>query len=168
MASAKDNLNKEYRNWVRLFILIDYGVKKLCYDVFFKKENWPTDGVQLYRRLKSEQSIISQLINKHQIICLSIGFTDHRDFDLTLFTSIMKVIFGSKYQSLVKDLRNLGNQECHISNKQLPDTNFGTIWKCTADILENHSFDFSLVHDLKDFDLFSDQRVEDIVICIQG
>ena len=164
MATAKDNVNKEYRNWVRLFMLIDYSARKPCSDVLFKKGKRPTDGVQFYRRLECEQSRICQFVDEHQILCLFSRFRNHGDFDLALFMRIIEMIFGSKYESLVKDLRTLSNRE----SKELSNTDFGTIWKCLADILQNQGFDLSLVDDLKDCDLFSDQQVQDIVICIQG
>ena len=157
MAAVKDNSSYKHRNWVRVFIQIDYGSRQLCHDVLYKKEKWSTDGVQFFRRLEPEQSRICQFNIEHQILCPSSGFTDHCDVDLTLFSRVIEVIFGSKYESLLKDVNNLRNQECHRGNKELPDTDFDTIWKCTADILQNHSFDLSLVDDLKDGDLFLDQ-----------
>ena len=58
MAAAKANLIQEYRNWIRVFILLDCDGGERCLHVFFKKENWPSDGVQLHKRLKPEQSRI--------------------------------------------------------------------------------------------------------------
>ena len=113
MAAAKDNLIQEYRNWVWLFILIDYDCGELCLDVFFKKENWPTDGVQLHKSLKSEQPRLCWFKNQCQIFCQSSGITNYNDFYLTLLTRIIEVIFGSEYEALVKDMRNLRNKECH-------------------------------------------------------
>ena len=168
MASAKDNFSQEYRNWVRLFILIDHGGRQLCHDVLFKKENWPTDGVQLYQKLQPLQSKICQFKNQRQVISPPSGFVDHNDFDLTLFTKIIEVTFGKKYESLVKDVRNARNQESHRGNKELSDTDFDKLWRDTADMLENHGFDLSLVDGLKDGDPFSDNRFKDKVISIQG
>ena len=168
MTAAKGNSSKEYRNCVQDFIVIDYSARKLCSNVLFKKEMWPTDGVELYRRQESEQSRICQLNNEYQILCLSGGFIDHHDFDVTFFTRVIEIIFGSKYQSLLKDLRNSRNQECHKSNKELPNTELEAFWKCTADILQNHGFNLSLGDEFKDYDLFLDQRVQGIVICVQG
>ena len=68
----------------------------------------------------------------------------------------MEVIFGIKYESLVKDSRNLRNQGSRRGNKELPDTDFDNPWKCTAGILQKHNFDLSLVDDLKEGDPFSE------------
>ena len=152
MATAKDNVNKEYRNWIQPLMFIDYSARKPSCNVFFKKENRPTDGVQFYIRLESEQSRVCQFVDEHQILRLFNRFRSRHDFDLALFMRIIEIIFGSKYELLIKDLRTLSNRD----NKELPDTDFGTIWKCSADILQNQGFDLSLVDDLKDCDLFSD------------
>ena len=147
MATAKDNVNKEYRNWVRLFMLIDYSGRKPCSDVLFKKGKRPTYGVQFFRRPECEQLRICQFTDEHQIFS---RFRNHHDFHLGLFMRIIEIIFGSKYESLVKVLRTLSNRD----NKELSDTDFGTLWKCSGDILQNQGFDLSLVDDLKDCDLF--------------
>ena len=58
MAAVIENGIQEYRNWVRVFVLIDYNGGKLCLDVLFIKGNWPIDGVNLHRRLEPEHSRI--------------------------------------------------------------------------------------------------------------
>ena len=114
MASVKDSLIQDYRNWVWIFV--DYGGRQLCLDVLFKKKKWPSDEVHLYKRLEPERSRICQFNNEHQILCPYSGFTDHCDFDLTFFMRVIELIFGSTCQSLGKDLRNLRNQECRRGN----------------------------------------------------
>ena len=91
MGAAKENLIQGYRNWLRVFILIDYVGGELCSDVLFKKENWPTDGVQLYKRLEPKQSRICRFKNQRQILCPSRGITNCNDFDLTLFVRIIEI-----------------------------------------------------------------------------
>ena len=98
----------------------------------------------------------------------SSGITNHNDFDMALFTRITEVICGSECESIVKDMRHLRNEECHRSNKEVPNTDFDNLWKCTGDVLEKCIFDLSLVNDLKDGDPFLNQLFQDIVICIQG
>ena len=51
--------------------------------------------------------------------------------------------------------------------KELPDSDFNTLWKSAADISLKYGFDFSLVNGLKDDDPFLDQQFKDIIICIQ-
>ena len=157
--TGKDNLMQECGNWVRVFNLIVYGSEELCLDMLFKKENWLTDGVHLYKKLEPEQSRICQFKNKRQVICPSSEIADHNDFDLILSTII-------KYESSAKDMENLGHQGCHRGSKNLPNTDFHNLWKCTADVLQKSTFDLSLVDDLKDGDPFSDQWFHNIIIYI--
>ena len=153
MAVSKANLIQESRYYVRVFILIGYGGGDRCHDVLLKKGNWSSAGVQLYKRLKPEQSRICWFNNQHQVLCQPSGIANYKDFDLTFFTRIIEVIFESKYGLLVNNLRNLRSQECHRSNKEVPNTDFDNIWKLTA-MLEKCIFDLSLVDDLKDGDRF--------------
>ena len=56
MASGKDNLIQEYRNWVLVLIPIDNGGRQLCCHVLFDKEHRLTDRMQLHKRIEPEQS----------------------------------------------------------------------------------------------------------------
>ena len=119
MAAVIENVIQEYRNWVQVFVLIDYNGGKLCLDVLFKKGNWPIDGVNLHKRLEPEHSRICCLENQCQVLCPSSGIADH-DFNLTFFTRIIDVIFGGKYESLVKDMRKIrGTRNVEAINKFL-------------------------------------------------
>ena len=117
-----------------------------------QKENLPSDGVQLHKRVEPEQARICWFEDQRQVLCLSSEVANYNFFYLIFFTRIIEVIFRSKYESLVKDMRNLRNVECHRSNKEVPNTDFVNVWKCTADMLEKCSLDVSLVNDLKDCD----------------
>ena len=153
MAVSKDNLIQESRYYVQVFILIGYGGGDRCLDVLLNKGNRSRDGGQLYKRLKPEQSRICWFNNQHQVLCQPSGIANHKYFDLTFFTRIIEVIFKIKYGLLVNNMRNLRSQECHRSNKEVPNTDFDNLWKLTA-MLENCIFDLSLVDDLKDGDPF--------------
>ena len=161
MAAAKDELS-QYKNWVRIFLLIDYGGREVCDNVLFNKENWPTDGAELFKRLKPLQSKICKYPDQREILCPSSGKTDHNKFDVTLFTRIIEVLFGSTYQSLVKDLRDARNNECHRGNKELSDTDFNQLWQRITKMLENYGFDVRSVDNLKAGDPFLDQRFKNI------
>ena len=167
MAAAKDKIS-QYKNWVRIFLLIDYGGREVCRDVLFNKEKWPTDGVELYKKLKPLQSKICRFKSQCETLCPSHGKTDHNKFDLTLFTGIIDVIFGSTYKSLVKDLRDARNNECHRGNKELSNTEFNDLWKHTTDMLQKYGFNITSVDNLRAGDPFLDRRFNDVVSSIQG
>ena len=161
MAVAKDNPCQEYEKWVRLTTLIDFAGRHLCYDVLFKTEKLPTDGALLYAELESLKSKICRYPDQCEIVFPSSKITDHNEFDLTLFTSIIANKFGDKYKKLVDDLRHVRNKEFHRGNKKtLSDTEFNKLWNDITNMLESHGFDMKLVIDLKSADLLSHQKFE--------
>ena len=168
MASAKDNLSQEYRNWVRLSILIDRDGRQLCPDALFEKENWPRDWVQLYQKLKPLLSKICWFKNQLPIISPPSGFTDHNDFDLTLFTRIIEVILerNTNHWWRMWEMRGTRNLVDETKNFLVPT--LIKHWKDTAAMLENHGFDMSLVDGLKVGDPFLDYLFKDIIISILG
>ena len=163
MATEKD-MSSEYKNWNRLFQLIDHGGKNICYNVLFKKEKWPTDGKKLYQKLQPHLSKICKFKKQRKILGPSNRSTDYKKFDLTLFTRIIEVMFGSKYKLLVKDLRDARNKECHRGDKTLSNPDFNQLWKRAEDMLQKHGFDVTSVKDLRTCDSSLDQQLKDIAI----
>ena len=101
MAGVKNSLSQEYRNQVRVFVLVDYVGRKLCPDVLFKSKGWLTAGMQLCKRLELEQPRMCRFENQRKILCPSIGITNYNVFYMTLFTGIVEVIFGGDNKSQV-------------------------------------------------------------------
>ena len=157
MTTGKDRLSQEYKNWLRVTILIDFAGRRLCHDVLFNKEKLPSDGAKLCDKLKPFKQKICQFKNQNEIICPPSGITDYNKFDLTLFTSIIQAMFKSKYDSLVHDLRDARNREFHRGNKELSDIEFNDVWIKTTNMLKKHKFDLTLVDDLKTCNPFSHQ-----------
>ena len=162
MSTAKD-ICQEYENWFRLMTLVDFAGRRLCRDVLFKLENLPEDEAQLFKRLEPLKSRICRYPNQHEILCPLTGKTDHSKFDVTLFTSIIAVIFRSKYKSLVDDLRKARNDLSHKGDKSLSDFHFNQLWNDTSQMLVKHGFDPKLVDELKDYDPVSLQKFSDIL-----
>lgn len=167
MATAKDEISKEYENWLRLMTLIHFGGKHLCRDVLFKQENLPTDGALLFKALEPIKSKM-KFADQREIICPTTGITDSGEFDLTLFTSVIENLFKGKYTSLVKDLRNARNTTFHKGNTRLSDNKFKKLWYETIYMLHGHGLDLQLVVDLEMCDLLSHQQYKRTVIFIQG
>ena len=165
MAAANITLSQEYQKWLRIMTLIDFAGRRLCRDVLFTKENLPTDGARLYEEIKD---LKCQFQDQKEILCPANGITDHTKFDLTLLTSIINKKFGNKYKSLVNDLRDARNRECHRGNKILSAAEFEQLWNDTTDMLTKYGFDVSLVNELKWCDIFSQYQLQDIAISIQG
>ena len=165
MTAAKD-ISEEYENWLRLMTLVDFAGRSLCRDVLFKIEKLPEDEVQLFKVLEPLKSKICRYPDQSEILCPPTGKTDHRKFDVTLFTSIITVKYGNKYKSLVDYLRNARNKEFHKGDKSLSGSDFNQLWNDTSQMLISHGFDPKLVKEVKDSDLFSHQKFRDILYLI--
>ena len=156
----------EYENWFRLTVLIDFGGRNVCHNVLFVKELLPTDGKSLYTSLINFKSKLCRFSDQARVIFPPSGITDFNKFDVTLYTSIISVLFGKKYKRLVDDLRFTRNKQFHRGNKELSHQEFGLLWVETADMLQSHGFDITLVDDLKTCSLSSQQQYIDIVFLI--
>ena len=165
MATAKD-ISQEYENWLRFITLVDFAGRSLCRNVLFNQENLPEDEVQLFNQLKPLESQICRFEGQREILCPSSGKTDHRTFDVTLFTNIIKVLFKDKYKSLVDYLRKARNKEFHRGDKSLSDTGFNQLWNDTSKTLVSHGFESKLVDEVKECNLFSHQKFRDIFLSI--
>ena len=159
MAVAMDSLSEEYENWLRLTILVDFSGRNLCHNVLFAQEKLPTDGKLLYKEL---ENLSCPFTDQRKIMCPSNGITNCDNFDVTLYTRIIKGKFGNKYDSLVNDLRNARNKLFHTGKKEIPDKEFNKLWKDTTDILQKHNFDLALVDGLKTSDIFSHKQFRSI------
>ena len=167
MAVAKDSLS-QYKNWLRIVLLLEYGSREVCCDVLFRKENWPTDGAELFKRLKPLQSKICRFRDQQEILCPSTGTTDHNKFDGVLFTAIIKVLFGSKYQSLVNDLRAARNSQYHRVDKELSDSEFNELWQHITNMFKKYGFDVASHDNLKAADPLLNQQLESLGKSLQG
>ena len=167
-ASVMDNLRKEFPNWLRIAVLVDYASRELCYEVLFTKENLPKDGALLYKELEYLKSDPRLFKDQYKTLFPTNGKTDYTAFDVTLLTKIIKSKFGNKYKQLVDDLREVRNKECHRGKKELPDNEFHQLWNEITDKLKQHNFNLQLIADLKECDIFSNQVYRDVAIAIQG
>ena len=75
-----------------------------------------------------------------EILCPSNGRTDESKFDLTLYTSLIQVMFQSKYDCLINDLRKYRNYLCHMGNKDMSDSEFKKEWNNACNKLQVHGF----------------------------
>ena len=138
MSTIVDNYqNSEY--WHRLVTLIDYAGRQLCKQVLHEKEGFPYDGAQLCRMLEVYKVLMKNEDQK-KILCPSNGITDESKFDITLYTGLISNMFGSKYSSLVMDLRNYRNHLYHMGKKDMPQSNFEDEWSSACFMLKRHGF----------------------------
>lgn len=157
---AFDNYQRSER-WFRLVSLIDYAGRQLCKEVLHSKESFSRDGRQLYVELEPYK-VKMQYREQKLILCPSNGITDETKFDIALYTSLIQVMFGSKYDALIKDLRDKRNELHHMANKNMSQSDFDKHWHSTWFMLKGHGFN-KVVADLKTGNLLSNRNLEKIL-----
>ena len=165
MATVKDIYQNSER-WLRLVTLIDYAGMYLCKEVLHTKEGLPYDGAQLYSCLKIYKDKM-RFKEQKEILCPSNGITDETKFDITLYTSLIQVMFGFKYNALIKDLRDNRNELHHMANKDMSQSDFNKHWNSTCSKLKGYGF-HKAVRDLKTGNLLSNQNLEKILGFIES
>ena len=164
MAAERDKLGREFENWLRLVVLVDYAGRQLCHYVVFHREKLPTDASKLCVELKHLVSKRHYQEDQREILCPSNGKTDPKKFDLTLWTSIIQDKFGDKYKSFREDLRKARNHLFHVGNKELSYQEFKQLWECNIHMLDYYGFNAKLVGDLETCNLFQHQWMKDLGI----
>ena len=160
MTTIKDIYQNSER-WLRLVTLIDHAGMHLCEEVLHTQEGLPYDGKQLYCRLKIYKDKM-RFKDQKEILYPSNGITDETKFDIALYTSLIQVMFGSKYDALIKDLRDKRNELHHMANKNMSQSDFDKHWHSTWFMLKGHGFN-KVVADLKTGNLLSNRNLEKIL-----
>ena len=74
---------KDFDNWLRLVVLINYAGKSLCDEILHEKETLPRDGAKLYYELKKYKNDMHYQIHK-DILCPSDEVIDESKFNLMI------------------------------------------------------------------------------------
>ena len=164
MSTIMDIYQKSEK-WLRLVTLNNYAGTILCKDVLHTKEGLPLDGAQLYQILLVYKDQM-KFNDQKEILCPSNGITDESKFDVTLYTSLIEVMFKSKYNRLIKDVRKNRNHIYHMANKDISESEFEKEWNSACAMLEGHGFTES-VEDLKNCNLFTIKKLKKIMDSIQ-
>ena len=59
-----------------------------------------------------------------QILDPSDYFIDERKFDLSLYVTVIKMMYGDRYNDDIRDLRSIRNQLYHMGKKSLSAEDF--------------------------------------------
>ena len=156
MSTPEEIIANDYEYWLRVVTLIHYGGKKLCHDIFHNTEGYSTDGIQLFTSLQTNQANILKALNKriiHQdqydLLFPANGNTNIDLFDITLWTFLFQELFGNKYKTFIKELREWRNTEFHKGNISWTKTEFNNKWNDATYFLKRHGFDIKQITDLK-------------------
>ena len=141
-----------YENWLRLVVLIDSAGKRLCYEILHKKEELPSDGAQLYSKLESYKTKMDYQIHE-EILCPPSKIIDENKFDLLIYTVVIHLMFGAKYDGLIYDVRDMRNKIFHMKDVSDCTANFEQLWSEACAMLHKHGFNTKLLKVLKTCDL---------------
>ena len=150
MSSPLDILCKHYEKWLRLIILIHHAGTKICHDLLHTKRRFPNDGKELNKFLRINEKRIKPDKYQKLILYPPDQSTVESNFDITLYTKIIKGLYGWEYDRLVGDLRNLRNKVWHKGNPNLTEEEFENLWEEVSKTLTSHHFDMNSVAGLKE------------------
>ena len=148
-------MRKDYENWLRLVVLIDYGGKHLCYKILHEREHLG-DGSELYQKLhdKIHKNKLHYRIHK-EILCPSNKVIDEKKFDLLIYATVIHYMFGNKYKKLLEDVGDMRNEIFHMPDESICQADFEQLWTKVCNMLCKHDFHIELLKTLKTCDLFS-------------
>ena len=147
---------KDFDNWLRLVVLIDYAGKSLCDKLLHEKECLPRDGARLYRILEKYRDYIHYQIHK-DILCPSDRIIDESKFDLTIYAVVIHLMFGSivEYANLISNVRDMRNKVFHMKNVSTCTTKFEQMWSDASSMLAKHDFNSESLKVLRTCDLYA-------------
>uniref|UniRef100_A0A7M5WTQ7 Uncharacterized protein n=1 Tax=Clytia hemisphaerica TaxID=252671 RepID=A0A7M5WTQ7_9CNID len=133
---AGEQIAANYENWLRLMTLIHYVGFEICKNILHNIEKLPVNGAQLYLALFRRQREFNKLLRKqvlHQdqfdLIFPANGSTDITQFDITLFSLVITVMFGKKkYKVIVNELKKWRNEEFHQGEILMNQVDFNAKW----------------------------------------
>ena len=126
----------KYENWLRILTFIHFAGWTACKHVLHNLEHLPINAGQLYNALKAKESQFKKLRskniikqNQYDLIFPANGLTDISKWDITLFTLVIRVMFGKqKYQMLVDELRDWRNENFHKGKVWFSKNEFNQKW----------------------------------------
>ena len=146
MAGGGQQIALKYENWIRLLTLIHCVGFEVCEKILHQFENLPVDGAQLFQSLNTKRAEFDRLLRKnvlkqdqYDFIFPRNGITDIKQFDITLFTFVIIVMFGKhKYQPLIDELRKWRNEEFHQGQIEMTKIDFHNKWNGFLQLVGNY------------------------------
>lgn len=153
-------MRKDYENWLRLVVLINYAGKSLCGKVL-KKERIH-DGAELYSKLEIHKDKIHFQIHE-EIFCPSDKIIDETNFDLMIYGAAIHLLFGAKYKELIYEVRDRRNKIFHMTDESIYGAEFTELWSSASTMFMKYDFDIKPLDDLRTCDLSSVEELRDIL-----
>ena len=147
-------MRKDYENWLRLVVLINYVGKRLCSEILHVKEHLPCNGAQLYCELEPYKNSMDYQMHE-EILFPSNKVIDEKKFDLRVYAMIIYHMFDDKYEKLLDDVGDMRNEIFYMKHESICKMDFEQLSKDTCDMFHKHGFNIELLKTLKTFDPFS-------------
>lgn len=157
-----DKMRKDYENWLRVIVLINYAGKRLCYEILHVRENLPCDGAQLYCELEPYKNSMDYQMHE-EILFPSNKVVDEKTFGLVVYAMIIYHMFDDKYEKLLDDVGDMRNEIFYMQHESICQADFEQLWNEACDMLCKHGFDVELLKTLKTSDLFSVEEYRGIL-----
>lgn len=154
-------MRKDYENWLRLVVLINYTGKSLCDEVLHKKEHI-RDGAQLYSELEIHKDKIHYQIHE-KVFCPSNKIIDESKFDLMIYGAVIHMLFGAKHEELIYEVRTMRNKIFQMTDESIRAANFNEVWTEAGTMFSKHGFDIKSLDDLRTCDLSSVEELKGIL-----
>lgn len=146
-------MRQSYEDWLRLVALVECTGRRFCYEIMHTKEGIPDDGVMLYSMLsKYKIKVLYQMYE--DILCPSDKIIDETKFNLSLYSTVFRFMFGDKYKNPLQEMRNMRNSIFHMENISNCTRNFQELWTNVHSIFPKNGFGTELSI-LRCGDLFS-------------
>lgn len=158
----EEKRHRDYENWLRVVVLINYAGKRLCHEILHLKEHLPCDGGQLYGKLEPYRNDMHFQIYE-EILCPSNKVIDEKKFDLLIYATLICHMFGDKYKKLLHDVVNMISKIFHMQDKSIRKADFEQLWNDACDMLLKYDFDIDLLKILKTCGLFSKEEYRGIL-----
>ena len=147
----------KHENWVRLLTLIHHVGFEVCEKIIHQIEKLPVDGAQLFQSLSRKRAEFDRLLRRnvlkqdqYDFIFPQNAVTDIKNFDITLFTFVISVMFGrQKYQQLIDELRKWRNEEFHQGQIEMTKIEFSNKWNAFLQLVQKFGIIPSDYDDLK-------------------
>ena len=152
---------KDYEQWFRLLVFVNFAGKNLCREILHEKEKLPRDGAKLYDCLKHYNNKMQFQIHE-EVLYPPNKITDVSKFDLYIYLMVIGVMFGDKYKIFLDDVRTMRNEIFLMEELTRYALYFEEQWYQACNIFNKYGFNTELIRDLQTCDLFAVEQYQGI------
>ena len=88
-----------------------------------------------------------------EVLCPPSKIIDENKFDLVIYTAVIHLMFGAKYDTLIYDVRDMRHKIFHMKDVWNCTANIEQLWNEACTVLCKHGFDVKSLNVLRTSDL---------------